>query len=153
MFSSLPLILARRVPFALAAALLTLAGLFAASFAIRAVDAAPSGSAIPTRPAAAMTVYSFRERGLCPACDRTRPVVEKLARVYPIAVVCRDVPGGRERCEPAGVNAFPTFVLNVAYPGAPSFELARWSGARNAEERIRDAFRRAGVVPGEYRPR
>lgn len=92
-------------------------------------------------PSAKLTVYTFRTPGICPACDAARPVSIRAARVYPLEFVYRDDPRGAARCMAAGVDRFPTFILETTDATGATREAARWSGANDLARKIRAAFR------------
>ncbi|MBQ4194753.1 MAG: thioredoxin family protein, partial [Thermoguttaceae bacterium] len=82
-------------------ALAFLAALVLAPLAANAADA----------PRYALVVYTFRAPGVCPACDRARPVAVRLANEYPIEFAYRDDPSGAALARARNVTAFPTFTV------------------------------------------
>ena len=128
-------------------ALAFLAALLLAPLAARAAQ--PTEDA----PRYALVVYTFRAPGVCPACDRARPSVARLANEYPIEFAYRDDPSGAALAGARNVTAFPTFTV-VRRDAAGEREVERWLGAQDVERRIRAAFARRGVKPepGRARP-
>ena len=104
-------------------------------------------------PQYALVVYTFRTPGVCPACDRARPVAVRLANEYPIEFAYRDDPSGAAIAKARNVTAFPTFTV-VRRDAAGEREVERWLGAQDVERRIRAAFARRGIkpAPGRARP-
>ncbi|MBQ2555215.1 MAG: thioredoxin family protein [Thermoguttaceae bacterium] len=129
------------------AALAFLAALVLAPLAANAAQ--PTADA----PRYALVVYTFRTPGVCPACDRARPVAVRLANEYPIEFAYRDDPSGAALARARNVTAFPTFTV-VRRDAAGEREVERWLGAQDVERRIRAAFARRGVkpAPGRARP-
>lgn len=103
-------------------------------------------------PQYALVVYTFRAPGVCPACDRARPSVARLAKEYPIEFAYRDDPSGAALANARNVTAFPTFTV-VRRDAAGEREVERWLGAQDVERRIRAAFARRGVKPEPRRAR
>ena len=103
-------------------------------------------------PRYALVVYTFRTPGVCPACDRARPVAVRLANEYPIEFAYRDDPSGAALAGARNVTAFPTFTV-VRRDAAGEREVERWLGAQDVERRIRAAFARRGVKPEPRRAR
>ena len=134
------MIVNRRTAFALLAALML------APLAARAAQ--PTADA----PRYALVVYTFRAPGVCPACDRARPAVARLANEYPIEFAYRDDPSGAALAGARNVTAFPTFTV-VRRDAAGEREVERWLGAQDVERRIRAAFARRGVKPDPKRAR
>ena len=134
------MIVNRRTAFALLAALML------APLAARAAQ--PTADA----PRYALVVYTFRAPGVCPACDRARPVAVRLANEYPIEFAYRDDPSGAALAGARNVTAFPTFTV-VRRDAAGEREIERWLGAQDVERRIRAAFARRGVKPDPGRAR
>ena len=99
-----------------------------------------------------LVVYTFRAPGVCPACDRARSAVARLANEYPIEFAYRDDPSGAALANARNVTAFPTFTV-VRRDAAGEREVERWLGAQNVELRIRAAFARRGIKPGTKRAR
>ena len=128
------------------AALAFLAALVLAPLAANAAQ--PTADA----PRYALVVYTFRTPGVCPACDRARPAVARLANEYPIEFAYRDDPSGAALAGARNVTAFPTFTV-VRRDAAGEREVERWLGAQNVELRIRAAFARRGIKPGPKRAR
>lgn len=128
------------------AALAFLAALMLAPLAARAAQ--PTADA----PRYALVVYTFRAPGVCPACDRARPAVARLANEYPIEFAYRDDPSGAALAGARNVTAFPTFTV-VRRDAAGEREVERWLGAQDVERRIRAAFARRGVKPAPGRAR
>ena len=67
----------------------------------------------------------------CPACARQKALFGKQALQTLPYVECDQVPQDRERCQAAGIKAFPTWVLNgkERLEGVQSLdELKIWSG-------------------------
>ena len=128
------------------AALAFLAALLLAPLAARAAQ--PTEDA----PRYALVVYTFRTPGVCPACDRARPSVVRLANEYPIEFAYRDDPSGAALAGARNVTAFPTFTV-VRRDAAGEREVERWLGAQDVERRIRAAFARRGVKPDPGRAR
>ena len=128
-------------------ALAFLAALMLAPLAARAAQ--PTADA----PRYALVVYTFRTPGVCPACDRARPSVARLANEYPIEFAYRDDPSGAALAGARNVTAFPTFTV-VRRDAAGEREVERWLGAQDVERRIRAAFARRGIkpAPGRARP-
>ena len=106
-------------------------------------DAAPD----PWRSSYALLAFSYREPGRCPPCDRARPIVERLAREYPIRFVYWDDPRGAAEARRRAVDRFPTFALVRRSEFGEDRELVRWSGALDVERRIREVFARFGFDP------
>ena len=127
-------------------ALAFLAALLLAPLAARAAQ--PTEDA----PRYALVVYTFRAPGVCPACDRARPSVVRLANEYPIEFAYRDDPSGAALAGARNVTAFPTFTV-VRRDAAGEREVERWLGAQDVERRIRAAFARRGIKPGPRRAR
>ena len=129
------------------AALAFLAALVLAPLAANAAQ--PTADA----PRYALVVYTFRAPGVCPACDRARPAVARLANEYPIEFAYRDDPSGAALAGARNVTAFPTFTV-VRRDAAGEREVERWLGAQDVERRIRAAFARRGIKPepGRARP-
>ena len=127
-------------------ALAFLAALLLAPLAARAAQ--PTEDA----PRYALVVYTFRAPGVCPACDRARPSVVRLANEYPIEFAYRDDPSGAALAGARNVTAFPTFTV-VRRDAAGEREVERWLGAQDVERRIRAAFARRGVKPDPGRAR
>ena len=66
----------------------------------------------------------------CPACFKQKNLFGKEAGARLPYVECDKTEGGRERCEKAGIRAYPTWVLgDQRVEGVQSLEeLRRWSG-------------------------
>ena len=128
-------------------ALAFLAALVLAPLAANAANAKAADA-----PRYALVVYTFRAPGVCPACDRARPVAVRLANEYPIEFAYRDDPSGAALAGARNVTAFPTFTV-VRRDAAGEREVERWLGAQDVERRIRAAFARRGVKPDPGRAR
>lgn len=105
-------------------------------------------SATEPEESATLTVYTYRTAGICPGCDAARPIMTRMAAVYPVEFVYVEEPGARARLLAAGVDRFPTFILTLDDSEEAPREVLRWSGAADLERRVRAAFRLVGVVPG-----
>lgn len=99
-----------------------------------------------------VTVYTFRTPGVCGACDIARPIVERLAKLYPIEFVHPEDASGDARCRADRVVAFPTFIATHSRADAPMREVFRWSGSRDLERRLLEAFRAMGIAPRRLVP-
>lgn len=100
-----------------------------------------------------LLAFGYKTPGVCPACDRAKPILKRLARVYPIRFVYVDDAKGQAESRRRGVSRFPTFILARRSFDSRSREYERWTGSRDLERKIRAAFARVRVYPLEPRPR
>ena len=98
--------------------------------------ATANDASIAPREELALTVYTYKTPGICPACDATRPVTTRLARERRVDFVYRDTTAGLARSRADGVELFPTFVVARRSRDGAWLELARWSGSRDLERRL-----------------
>jgi len=103
-----------------------------------------------------LLVFTCKNAGECPACDRARPHWEKLVDAYPITpIYCTLSHKPRTRGDVIArqydVEAFPTFVLVVRNADGTADELDRWKGAGSfwepLDKRIKRAFAESGFKP------
>ena len=90
--------------------------------------ATANDASIAPREELALTVYTYKTPGICPACDATRE--RRVDFVY------RDTTAGLARSRADGVELFPTFVVARRSRDGAWLELARWSGSRDLERRL-----------------
>ena len=101
-----------------------------------------------------LIVFTFREPGVCPPCDRARPIAQRLAKEFPIRFEYFDDPNGDAARTLWRVDRAPTFILTTIPDYGEPREILRWLGADDVERRIRAAFASVGVRPGApTRPR
>ena len=90
-----------------------------------------------------MLVFTYRATGVCPPCDRARPIAKRLARELPITFLYAEDTTARAQRDVWRVERFPTFILIARESYGRAREIMRWSGALDVERRIRAAFERA----------
>ena len=99
----------------------------------------------PSRAQYELLVFTWREPGICPPCDRARPILRTLEREYPIVRVYNEGENAQAQRALWRVDRYPTFILVARSAYGKPREVVRWSGADDLERRVRVAFAVVGV--------
>ncbi len=100
-----------------------------------------------------LLVFTYERPLICRACDIIRPLLEEMSKEYPITMLDVEDEFIQMNMDDWEVKITPTFLLVKRRIDGSGQEIMRWSGIRNLEERIEDAFEQVRFNKKDFKPR